>query len=289
MEKWTIQKLLIWTTQFFTEKGVDSPRLSAEMLLADVLGMQRIGLYTFFDRVVEREQLERLRELVKRCGQHEPVAYLVGQTEFYSLPIKITSDCLIPRPETELLVERAIDFLRKRSGVQYILDLCTGCGPVAAAIAKNYGNCRIIATDICDKALATAAENINTLKLAEKVKLLCGDLFDPIIEGLDQTRFDLIVSNPPYVSDAEYKRLDKKVRDYEPKQALYGGADGLDIYRRIIARVADFLKPDAAIMFEIGFSQGPAVKEMLEQTGLFAEIKIEKDPAGNDRVAIAKR
>ena len=189
----------------------------------------------------------------------------------------------------ELLVERAIDFLRKRSGVQYILDLCTGCGPVAAAIAKNYGNCRIIATDICDKALATAAENINTLKLAEKVKLLCGDLFDPIIEGLDQTRFDLIVSNPPYVSDAEYKRLDKKVRDYEPKQALYGGADGLDIYRRIIARVADFLKPDAAIMFEIGFSQGPAVKEMLEQTGLFAEIKIEKDPAGNDRVAIAKR
>jgi len=289
MERWTIQKLLNWITDFLTQKGVDSPRLSAELLLTHALGLSRIELYTLFDRQVEPKKLEVLRGLVKRCGQHEPAAYLVGRCEFYSLPLKITRDCLIPRPETELLVERAIEFLRKRTGTQQALDLCTGNGCIAAAIAKNHKDCTVVATDICDKALAVAAENASSLKLNERVKLLCGDLFDPIIEGLDEAKFDLIVCNPPYVSDAEFEKLDKTVKDYEPRRALYGGTDGLDTYRRIISSVGDFLKADGALMLEIGYAQGKAVQALLESTGLFGSIQLEKDPAKNDRVVIAKR
>lgn len=288
MERWTIQKLLNWITDFFTTKGVDSPRLSAELLLSHVLGLSRIELYTLFDRVVEQTQLDKLRDLVKRCGNHEPLAYLIGRCEFYSLTFKITRDCLIPRPETELLVERAVNFLRKRTGKQEVLDLCTGSGCIAAAIAKNVKDCSITATDICDKALSIAAENITALKLVDKVKLLCGDLFDPIIAGLDGGRFDVIVSNPPYISNAEFEKLDKNVRDFEPRGSLYGGVDGLEVYRRIIDKVPDYLKPDGAIMLEIGYAQGKAVAELLETAG-FKSIRIEKDLNKNDRIAIASR
>lgn len=289
MEHWTIQKLLNWITDFLTQKGVDSPRLSAELLLTHVLGLSRIELYTLFDRQVEPAKLEILRGFVKRCGEHEPVAYLVGRCEFYSLPLKITRDCLIPRPETELLVERAIEFVRKRTDAGYVLDLCTGSGCIAAAIAKSCKDCSVIATDICDKALAVAAGNIESLKLTEKIKLLQGDLFSPIIEGLDQTKFDLIVSNPPYVSEAEFENLDKNVKAYEPRGALYGGIDGLDIYRRIAADVGNFLKPDGALMLEIGYRQGDEVRKLLDSAAIFRVIRIDKDLSKNDRVAIAHR
>lgn len=289
MADWTIQKLLNWITDYFTEKAIDSPRLSAELLLSHVLGLTRIELYTEFDSEVTEEKLGQLHELVKRCGGNEPVAYLVGRTEFYSLPIKVTPDCLIPRPETELLVERAIEFLRTRKGVQYVCDLCTGSGCIAVAIAKNFADAKIIATDISDAALAVAAENVEAHNLKDKVQLLCGDLFAPVIAGLDAGKFDLITCNPPYVSAAEYESLDKNVRDYEPRQALYAGADGLDVYRKIIEKIDEFLKPDSTLLLEIGYSQGPAVRELLEQTGFFGEIKIEKDPHNNDRVVTAKK
>ncbi len=289
MQTWTIQKLLNWVTEYLTGKGIDSPRLSAELLLTHILGLKRIELYTQFNKPVAKQQLDILHDLVKRAGQNEPVAYLVGKTEFYSLELNVTPDCMIPRPETELLVERAVEFLRTRRDIQFICDLCTGCGCIAVAIAKNYSGARIIATDICDAALAVAAANIEKHKLKERITLLCGDLFDPIISGLDVKEFDLIVCNPPYVSTAEYEKLDKNVKDYEPKVALFAGVDGLDIYRRIIEKADQFLKPDAALMLEIGFAQGQAVRQLLEQTGAFAEIKIEKDAHNNDRIAIAKK
>ncbi|MHC4525601.1 MAG: peptide chain release factor N(5)-glutamine methyltransferase [Planctomycetota bacterium] len=289
MEIWTIKKLLEWVTGYFEEKGVDSPRLSAELLLCHVLGLERIQLYTLYDRVVDQQQLAQLRALVKRAGEHEPIGYLVGRCEFYSLPLKITPDCLIPRPETEHLVEKAILFLRQREGTKQVLDLCTGSGCIAAAIAKNVEDIKVAATDISDAALKVAAENIEKLKLANKVQLLCGDLFDPIIEGLDAAKFDLIVSNPPYVSEAEYESLDKNVKAYEPAHALLAGADGLDVYKRIAEKVDDFLKPDGALMMEIGYAQGPAIRELLENTGVFKSITIEKDFANNDRIAIATK
>lgn len=289
METWTIKKLLEWVSGYLENKGVDSPRLSAELLLCDVLRLERIQLYTLYDRVVEPPQLVALRALVKRAGEHEPVAYLVGRCEFYSLPLTITADCLIPRPETEHLVEMAILFLRNRTGQQHVLDLCTGSGCIAAAIAKNVENVQIAATDISDAALKVAAENIEKLMLTEKVQLLCGDLFDPIMEGLDDGKFDLIVSNPPYVSESEYEALDKNVKEYEPTHALLAGVDGLDVYKRIAEKIDDFLKPDGALMMEIGYAQGKAVRELLENAGCFKTITIEKDFANNDRIAIAKK
>jgi release factor glutamine methyltransferase len=289
MEVWTIQKLLGWITDYFAKNQVDAPRLSAELILCHVLGFQRIELYTLHDHVVQQPQLGQLHALIKRAAEHEPIAYLVGRCEFYSLSLKVTRDCLIPRPETELLVEKAIGFLRKRHGPQSVLDLCTGSGCIAAAVAKNCKDARVLATDLSDAALAVAAENIQKHNLEPQVTLLCGDLFDPIVEGLDQGRFDLIVSNPPYVSDSEYEKLAPNVKDHEPRAALYGGPDGLDLYRRIIEKCGDFLKPDGALMLEIGYAQGPAVREMLEQTGLFADIAVLKDLSQNDRIVIAQK
>ncbi|KPJ66942.1 MAG: hypothetical protein AMJ43_06350 [Coxiella sp. DG_40] len=289
METWTIQKLLNWITEHFAEKGIDSPRLSAELLLSYVLSLKRIELYTQFDKPVNKERLDRLHDLVKRACQNEPIQYLTSRTEFYSLELEVNSDCMIPRPETELLVERAIEFLRSRSGRQFVCDLCTGCGCVAVAIARNYPDCRIVATDICDAALGVAAKNIEKHKLGERIRLLCGDLFEPLVQQLDVRKFDLIVCNPPYVSASEFENLDKKIKDYEPKSALFAGADGLDIYRRIVEKVEAFLKADAALMLEIGCSQGQAVRGLLEQAGVFVEIKIEKGFHNNDRVAVAKK
>jgi release factor glutamine methyltransferase len=289
MASWTIQKLLNWVTAYLTDKGVDSPRLSAELLLCHTVGLTRIGLYTQFNRPVPQQELDQLHDLVKRAGLHEPVAYLTGRTEFYSIELDITSDCLIPRPETELLVQRAIEFLRTRDGVQFVCDLCTGSGCIAVAVAKNFSNARVIATDISAGALEVAAGNVAKHQLGERVELLQGDLFEPLVRQLDVGAFDLITCNPPYVSSAEYETLAKNVRDYEPKSALLAGDEGLDIYRRLIDKVDQFLKPGAALMLEIGYAQGPAVRDLLEETGAFVEIKIEKDAHDNDRVVTARK
>ena len=280
---------MIWVTEYLTDKGVDSPRLSAELLLCHAVGLTRIELYTQFDTPVPQRQLDQLHDLVKRAGLQEPVAYLTGRTEFYSIELDVTSDCLIPRPETELLVQRAIEFLRTRMGMQFVCDLCTGSGCIAVAVAKNFSDARVIATDISAGALEIAAGNVAKHQLHERVELLQGDLFEPLVRQLDVDAFDLILCNPPYVSSAEYETLAKNVRDYEPKSALLAGTEGLDIYRRLIDKVDEFLKPGAALMLEIGHAQGPAVRELLEETEAFAEIKIEKDRHDNDRVVTARK
>jgi release factor glutamine methyltransferase len=289
MNDWTIQKLLNWIAEYLTQRNVDAPRLSAELLLSSVLGLKRIELYTRYNEPVGAEQLARLRDLVKRAGGHEPVVYLVGKTEFYSMEFEVTPDCLIPRPETELLVQRAIEFLRRRSGPQQVCDLCTGCGVIAVAIAANVPTARVVATDISAPALSVAARNVEKHQLQERVELLQGDLFEPVIPPLDATPFDLIAGNPPYVSAAEYEALEKNVRDYEPRIALHAGADGLDVYRRISEKVGQFLKPDGILLLEIGYTQGPIVRELLERTQAFADIEIEKDFQKHDRLVVATK
>ena len=280
---------MTWVTEYLTGKGIDSPRLSAELLLCHVVGLTRIELYTQFARPVPQQQLDQLHDLVKRAGLHEPVAYLTGRTEFYSIELDISSDCLIPRPETELLVQRAIEFLRTRTGVQFVCDLCTGSGCIAVAVAQNFPEARVIATDISAGALEVAARNVAKHQLHERIELLQGDLFEPLVGQLDVSEFDLIVCNPPYVSSTEYETLAVNVKDYEPKSALLAGTDGLDIYRRLLEKVDEFLKPGAVLILEIGYAQGPAVRELLEQTGAFVEIKIEKDPHDNDRVVTTRK
>ena len=289
MEVWTVQKLLNWITDYFTKESIPDARLSAEMLMSEVLSKQRIQLYTDFEQVVPKSQLDKLHSLVKRAAAHEPVAYLIGRTEFYSLEIQVNEHTLIPRPETEQLVEKAIDFLRTRKNKQTVLDLCTGSGCIAVAIAKNFPAADIIATDICESALQVAAKNIEKHQLTDQIKLLQGNLFEPVIPQLDTSAFDLIVSNPPYISTAEFEKLDKNVKNYEPKLALLAGEEGLDIYHKIAAQVDQFLKPDAQLIMEIGCDQGPAVKNMLEKINCFAEIKIQKDFQKLDRIVIAKK
>jgi release factor glutamine methyltransferase len=287
MSDWTIQKLLTWITDYLTQRKVDAPRLSAELLLSHVLGLKRIELYTQYNQPVAQEQLDRLRELVKGAGQHEPVAYLVGRTEFYSMEFDVTPDCLIPRPETELLVQRAIEFLRKRTGPQLVCDLCTGCGVIAVAIARNVPDAKVIATDISESALGVAAQNVEKHKLQERVELRRGDLFEPLVAQLDL--FDVITCNPPYVSETEYEALEKNVKDYEPRLALHAGADGLDFYRRIAAKVDGYVKSDGVLLLEIGYQQGEAVRELFERSGLFAEVRTEKDINRNDRIIVAQK
>ncbi len=288
MSGWTIQQYLNRITQYLTEKHIDSPRLEAELLMSQVLRMQRIDLYTQFDKEVSKEDSKRLDELVRRASEHEPIAYLIGRKEFYSIDLEVTKDCLIPRPETELLVDKALEFLRGRQGRQFVCDLCTGCGCIAIAIAKNFSEADIIATDISEAALKQAEMNIERHKLKERIKLLCGDLFEPFVPQIDRAKFDLIACNPPYVSSAEYEKLDRNVKDYEPREALYGGEDGLDVYRRIVSEAADYLKADAALIVETGYRQGESVKKLFEQAG-FGKIKIEKDFQNNDRVVIAHK
>jgi release factor glutamine methyltransferase len=289
MQDWTIKRLLGWVTDFFTQKAVDSPRLSAELLISHVLGLNRIELYTNFDRPLSKPQLDRLHQLVKQAVQNEPVAYLIGRCEFYSLEFKVTRDCLIPRPETELLVERAIEFLRHRPGKQLVCDLCTGSGCIAVAIAKNVTDTELYATDISDAALQIAIQNAQKQNVAERIKFLQGDLFEPLIPQMDKCRFDLVVCNPPYVTGSEYETLERNIKDYEPADALLGGADGLEMYRKICERAEQFLKPDSALMFEIGYAQGKSVTALLEQTKLFTDAVVEKDLQNNDRIIIAHR
>jgi release factor glutamine methyltransferase len=288
-EEWTIQKLLTWITDYLTQRQVDAPRLSAELLLSHVLGLKRIDLYVQFSRVVEKEQLAQLRDLTKRAGLHEPVAYLVGKTEFYSLEIEVTRDCLIPRPETELLVQRTIEFLRTREGPQYVCDLCTGSGCIAVVIAKNCPNAKVVGADISSAALAVAARNVAKHGLGDRIQLDSGDLLDALVPHVDVTSFDVIASNPPYVSTADYEKLDKNVKDYEPKEALLAGPEGLDVYRRIFEKIDPFLKSGGGLFLEISYAQGQSVPQLLEQTGLFTDIKLEKDVHANDRLVTARR
>ncbi|MFC1766658.1 peptide chain release factor N(5)-glutamine methyltransferase, partial [Planctomycetota bacterium] len=239
MADWTIKALLEWVDPFLSEKDVDAPRLCAELLICHVLKKQRIQLYTEFDQVVAPAQLAKLRDLVKRASEHEPVAYLVGKTEFYSLEMIVSPAVLIPRPETELLVQYAIEFLRTQEAPYRVLDLCTGSGCMAVAIAKNVPEAKVTATDICDEALSIAAKNVEKHGLTERVQLLSGDLFEPILPQLDNGHFDLIVSNPPYVTDAEMDTLDKNVKEYEPVKALVAGPAGLDVIERIVSRAGE--------------------------------------------------
>lgn len=287
MQTWTIQKLLNWITDYFTQKGLDAPRLSAEMLLSHVLSIKRIELYTNFDRAVEKPLLDKLRNLVKQAGKNEPVAYLVGKTEFYSIEFEVSPMCLIPRPETELLVQRAIEFLKPKPPPHLVCDIGTGSGCIAVAIAKNLPEARITATDISQDALKIAERNIEKHKLKNRITPLRGDFFEPIASQSEDNLFDLIVSNPPYVSPQEYEKLDKNVKDYEPKSALYAGQNGLEFHKRIAEEVAKFLKPGGAIMLEIAYNQGQTVRELFEKEGAFSNIKTEKDLQGHDRLVTA--
>jgi release factor glutamine methyltransferase len=283
---WTVRKLLEWTPGFFTKKGVDQPRLSAELLLSHVLNVARIQLYTGYDRVVGEKQLAQFRDLVRRAGEQEPIAYLTGRAHFFSLEFAVNRDVLIPRPDTETLVENVLQTVRHQPGLEAprVLDLCTGSGCVAAAIAKNLKPAMVLAIDISEKAAAVARQNVEQLGLGDRISVEVGDLFEPMKKVVDARPFDLIVANPPYIAADQLASLDKSVRDYEPMLALDGGVDGLAIHRRILAKAPDHLVPGGQVFLEIAFDQGAAAREMAGGYAAFENVRIFKDFGGRDRV-----
>jgi release factor glutamine methyltransferase len=287
---WTVRKLLEWTPGFFAKKNVDQPRLSAELLLSHVLGVARIQLYTGYDRTVGEKHLAQFRDLVRRAGEQEPIAYLTGKAHFFSLEFSVNRDVLIPRPDTETLVENVLQTVRHQSGLEAprVLDLCTGSGCVAAAIAKNLKSAIVFAIDISEKAAAVAKQNVTDLGLSDRVHIEVGDLFEPMKRIVDARPFDLIVANPPYIASDQIPGLDKSVRDFEPMLALDGGPDGLVIHRRILAKAPDHLTPGGRVFLEIAFDQGSTAREMAAEYPAFTDARILKDFGGRDRVLALK-
>ncbi len=279
-ENWTLLKLLRWTTGFFRDKGIDNPRLDAELLIAEVLGLDRVGIYLNYDRPVIATELATIKPLIKRRGQREPLQYLLGRTEFWSLDFKVTPAVLIPRADTEILVEEA---LKKAADLGELLDIGTGSGAVALSFASEKVNWKVTALDISVAALEVAAENTRDHALDDRCQCVLGDLVQ-----LPEKAFDLVVSNPPYISETEYPELMPEVRDHEPEQALLARENGLDCYRKIAAQAQKILKPGGWLLLEIGYQQQQAVEELLDDAGL-TEIYCRQDYASNPRVVAGRR
>jgi release factor glutamine methyltransferase len=229
--------------------------------------------------------------LVTRAAEHEPIAYLTGRAHFFNLEFDITRDVLIPRPDTETLVENVIQAVRHQlvTDSPRVLDLCTGSGCIAAAIANALKNAVVIATEISPAAAAVARKNVEKLNLAGRVTVEEGDLFAPIANLVDPQPFDLIVANPPYIPTAQIESLDKSVRDFEPLAALDGGIDGLILHRRILSEGEDRLKPGGRFFLEIAFDQGALAREMAAGYDAYEDTRILKDAAGHDRVLTGRR
>lgn len=288
---WTVRRLLEWTNGFFTRKGVDPARLSAELLLSHVLKVPRIKLYTDYERPLSDKDLATYRDLVRRASEQEPIAYLTGTAHFFNLEFQVTRDVLIPRPDTETVVENVLQLARNQAGFESprVLDLCTGSGCIAAAIAYHLKSAVVTATEISPAAAAVARHNMERLGLIGRVLVEEGDLFEPISRMVDAQPFNLIVSNPPYIPTGQIESLDRSVRDYEPIKALDGGPDGLDLHRRILAEAPSRLLSGGRLYLEIAFDQGAAAEELGKTFDAFEDVKILKDFAGRDRVLTAKR
>ena len=283
--QWTILKILQWTTSFFTTHAIDSPRLTAEILLAHVLDARRIDLYLRFDQPLNAGELADYREVIKRRVRREPVAYITGTREFWGLDFTVSPDVLIPRPETEFIVEESIKLIPAGagSGRWRILDIGTGSGAVVVSLAKNRPEHWFAASDISRTAVSIASANAARHQVADRVHFFLGDSFLPIRPSAK--KFDLIVSNPPYIATGDINGLDPEVGRYEPRQALDGGKHGLDIIKRIVGDAPAYLKKGGFLMIEIGFDQKEKVAELVETDGRYPELTFIRDYGGHDRVA----
>ena len=280
-ETWSVLRLLRWTADYFTGRGIDAPRLDAELLLAATLGLDRVGLYVNFERPLQADELAAFRGRVKRRAGREPLAYILGHTEFWSLPLKVTPAVLIPRPDTELLVEEALP--RLGDGPRQILDIGTGSGALAIALAHERPECAVTAIDVSMAALAVARDNSRINGVADRVVLVHRDLAE-----LPAGPFDLIVANPPYIPSGELATLMPEVRDFEPPLALDGGADGLAAYRAIAAQADTVMTNGGWLLVEVGAGQAAAVQTLFAAAGL-TDIFVSRDLAGIERVVGGRR
>jgi len=282
-QTWTVGALLRWTAPYFQSKGIESPRLDAELLLAFALQTERLRLYLDFEKPVTAAERARFRELVqRRAGQRVPTAQLTGEREFWSLPLRITPDVLIPRPDTETLVEAVLAQFPGAEAAPRILDLGTGSGAIALALASERPRAQLTASDVSSAALAVAEQNAGRLGLDGRLRLLIGCGFAPVAGE----RFDAVVSNPPYLSRAEAGSLAPELA-HEPELALFAGEDGGEALRHIIAAAPGVLEAGGLLALEIAPAQAAAVREWLAQAG-FAEIETRRDLGGNERAVLAR-
>ncbi len=283
-QTWTISRLLEWTTHYLTGKDFETPRLDAEVLLSHALGCKRIELYTRHDQEPPEETRAKFKELVQQRVKGCPVAYLVGRKEFFSLELEVNRDVLIPRPDTETVVGECLRLAKEHESPR-ILDLGTGSGCLAVAVAKYHKTAEVTAVDVSTAALAVAARNAGKQGVAERIRFLEGDLFAPIPSD---ERFDLILSNPPYIPHGDIAGLAVGVRDYEPHLALDGGADGYAVFDRLIAGAAERLKPGGYLIVEIGAPQEETARRRIEMTGRYELSKTIIDGSGHPRVLRAR-
>lgn len=288
-DQWTVLRLLQWTTDFFRQRGSESPRLDAEVLLAHVRGSSRVELYTAFADVPGEEQRVAFRELVRRRGEGVPVAQLVGYREFYSLRIRVTEATLIPRPETEHLVVEVLDCaaaLNVQGHSLRIADIGTGSGAIAVALAKHLPDAEITAVDRSAAALAVAVWNAKQHDVDDRIQFLESDL----LAAVDQpSQFDLICSNPPYVSDAEFEQIAATVSKYEPREALVSGPTGTEVIERILRETRSRLRPQGRLIVELSPMIADACASLVTQSGGYDDLRFIKDLSGHRRILSVRR
>jgi release factor glutamine methyltransferase len=279
---WNVLQLLQTTADYFTKKGRETARLDSELLLCEVLKLDRVRLYCSFDKPVAQHELDAFRELVRRRGAGEPVAYILGRKEFYGLSFEVGPGVLVPRPETEHVVDQVLALIPKEEQ-RRVLDVGTGSGAIAVAIARERPKAQVTASDISNEALTFARRNARQHGVEDRIEFMEGDLFADC-----HGRFHVIVSNPPYIDPAEAGDLPGDVIGFEPQQALFAGERGLEIIRRLIESAPRALVSGGALVMEIGYRQATAVKELAQSFGRFSGILIVRDYADRDRVAVLR-
>ncbi len=282
-ETWTVLAVLDWTTKKFAERGLDAARLEAQVLIAHALHCSRVQLYTGFDKPLGDAELATIRELIKRRLAGEPLAYVVGEQEFWSLPFAVSRAVLVPRRDTETLIEAVLAALPDRAAALRGVDVGTGSGAIAITLAREYRSSRWLAVDLSPEAAELARANAARHGVADRVEVVVGDLLAPAGPG----PFDLIVSNPPYVRSGEIASLSAEVKA-EPRLALDGGPDGLDVYRRLAAAAPPLLAPGGLLAVEHGFDQAASVRAILDATGAFTPATTRNDLAGHPRVTLTR-
>lgn len=280
---WRLLDILENTSRFFASKGLENARLQAELLLAAVLGVKRLDLYLQFERPLHRSEVDRYREYVRQRLRRVPVQYITGVAAFRHLELAVTPAVLIPRPETEVLVEVALELLPEGGRV---LDLCCGSGAVALSLAHEAAAAEVVAADVSAAALEAAKANGLRCGLAGRVEWHCGDLFAPLGSAAP---FDLIAANPPYVRHGDLAQLAPEVRDYEPHLALDGGEDGLAYHRRIAQEAADFMRPGGYLLLEVGDGQSVVVADLLTRSERLTAVEVRPDLNQISRVVVAQR
>jgi release factor glutamine methyltransferase len=284
-ESWTILKLLQWTTDYFEKNDVVEPRASAEVLLAHVLSENRLYLYLNYDRPLDTRELSTFRACIKRRLAREPSQYITGIQEFWSLPMRVNPTVLIPRPETEVLVQATLEFIGSTHTNITIMDLGTGSGAIAIALARELPTARIVATDVSMATLHLARDNARLNRVDGQISFVRADMLAAISVG--SQKFNLVVTNPPYVSHDDYSELPREIRDYEPRHALDGGADGLTAIKHIIWEAPTVLRQAGGLLMEMGAGQAESVSTLVRDSQHYQNHSIIKDYSGIDRVLVA--